>query len=427
MIFGPRNPIRRLFIGICTFEVPNTSFSFDNLIILLIIFSCGTMAMESCMVVEGGTLAHFLEQSNLYATYVFLFEMVAKVCRAAEQPSSGTHTASAHIQQQHHSPPLTTLTAHTTLTPLTPLPFPSLSSLSTQMLAYGILFTPNAYLKSGWHQLDFVIVTSSVAALFSDAFPVLRTMRVLRVLRPLRLIARFGNLRIIVDLFIRTLPSVVHVIMVCALIMIVFAILGVQLFAGRFAYCISPDPTIAAQMTHEGCTDAGGDWTNPEIGSFDNIGAALLILFETSTMEGWPDVMWACIDASETGHAPIKNYSMASGFYMLLWVLLGGMFLINVFVGVIVETFSEIKKQEDGYAKAAALYTTTTRSTGSCRRDRRCRTSSRTSRTSTRGTRRSSPPSSHASSRRRGRSSPRLPGNDPSPARGTGLPTHDSV
>ena len=81
MIFGPRNPIRRLFIGICTFEVPNTSFSFDNLIILLIIFSCGTMAMESCMVVEGGTLAHFLEQSNLYATYVFLFEMVAKVCR----------------------------------------------------------------------------------------------------------------------------------------------------------------------------------------------------------------------------------------------------------------------------------------------------------------------------------------------------------
>ena len=76
-----------------------------------------------------------------------------------------------------------------------------------KVIAYGLLFTPNGYLKSGWHQLDALIVTSSVISLLSESLPAsFRAMRVLRVLRPLRLIARFGNLRLVVDLFIRTLP-----------------------------------------------------------------------------------------------------------------------------------------------------------------------------------------------------------------------------
>ena len=84
------------------------------------------------------------------------------------------------------------------------------------------------------------------------------------------------------------------------------------------------------------------------MGHFDNIGAALLLLFESATMEGWPDVMWATIDSySEPGHAPVRNYRMINGVYMLLWILLGGMFLINVFVGVIVESFDKIRKETD--------------------------------------------------------------------------------
>ncbi len=50
------------------------------------------------------------------------------------------------------------------------------------------------------------IVTASLLSLLG--FPAFRTLRLLRVLRPLRLISRFGNLRIVVDLFIKTLPQV---------------------------------------------------------------------------------------------------------------------------------------------------------------------------------------------------------------------------
>ena len=293
---SPTNPIRVVATGLIHFHIEGTGVSFDNLIVLLILFSSACMALEDCQLVPGSEMALFLEKANLYATYVFTAECLLKI------------------------------------------------------ITYGLLFTPNGYLRSGWHQLDALIVSSSVISLLSESLPAsFRAMRVLRVLRPLRLIARFGNLRLVVDLFIKTLPSVGNVIMVVILFCIVFGILGVQLFAGRLAFCAAPDEAVARLPNQSECEAAGGLWGNPEMGSFDSIGAALLLLFESATMEGWPDVMFATIDAyTDQGHAPVRDYAVANSLYMLMWLLLGSMFLMNVFVGVIVETFAEIKRQEDG-------------------------------------------------------------------------------
>ena len=99
------------------------------------------------------------------------------------------------------------------------------------MLSYGLLFTPNAYLRSGWHQLDATIVSASLLSLLAEGNSALSTLRLLRVLRPLRLIAKFGNLRVVVDLFIKTLPAVGNVMLVVLLFSVVFGILGVQVIA----------------------------------------------------------------------------------------------------------------------------------------------------------------------------------------------------
>ena len=45
-------------------------------------------------------------------------------------------------------------------------------------------FTKNAYIKNGWNVLDFVIVVSSIVALFmSSGVSVLRVLRALRAFR----------------------------------------------------------------------------------------------------------------------------------------------------------------------------------------------------------------------------------------------------
>ena len=275
-------------------------FSFEGAIVMWIVISCVAMTFESCTLDPSSELAINLEKINLLATAVFTVELVLKV------------------------------------------------------LAFGLLFTPNAYLKSGWHQLDATIVAASLLSLLAEDDGNLSTLRLLRVLRPLRLIAKFGNLRVVVDLLIKTIPACVNVMLVVGLFSVVFGILGVQLFAGTFASCRQIKLSEAGEVvaidaaSERLCVRAGGLWTNPALGSFDNIGASMLLLFESSTMEGWPDVMYYTIDATAPGRAPERNTSRAQGLFMVAWTVVGGMFLTNVFVGVIVDQFAYIKKVDDG-------------------------------------------------------------------------------
>ena len=76
--------------------------------------------------------------------------------------------------------------------------------------------------------------------------------------------------------------------------MTVFAILGVQLFSGRFATCVD-QPQL---LSRADCLGAGATWKNPRMGHFDDFASAMLMLFECATFEGWPDVMFAAIDAT---------------------------------------------------------------------------------------------------------------------------------
>eukprot|EP00322_Chrysochromulina_rotalis_P026742 CAMPEP_0115869128 /NCGR_PEP_ID=MMETSP0287-20121206/21651_1 /TAXON_ID=412157 /ORGANISM="Chrysochromulina rotalis, Strain UIO044" /LENGTH=1138 /DNA_ID=CAMNT_0003323809 /DNA_START=89 /DNA_END=3502 /DNA_ORIENTATION=- len=294
------NPLRRAARAIIDWKLNingeaglHSAVSFDNAIVFVILLSCGAMTLESCTLKPFSALASFLEHINIMATGVFTLELVLKV------------------------------------------------------LAHGLICTPNAYLKSGWHRLDATIVIASLLSLLGDS-PSLSTLRLLRVLRPLRLIAKFGNLRVVVDLFIKTLPAVANVMLVVCLFAIVFGILGVQLFAGTFSSCEYAQTDYSMFGSAHECIAAGGVWANPALGSFDNIGASMLLLFESSTMEGWPDVMYHTIDATYPGYTPRRNANRAQGLFVVAWVLVGGMFLLNVFVGVIVDEFARIKRLDDG-------------------------------------------------------------------------------
>lgn len=65
--------------------------------------------------------------------------------------------------------------------------------LLVQVLALGFVLHPGSYLRSIWNQLDFVIVTTSLASVFSNnnTLSIFRTLRLTRALRPLRMVSRF--------------------------------------------------------------------------------------------------------------------------------------------------------------------------------------------------------------------------------------------
>ena len=70
-----------------------------------------------------------------------------------------------------------------------------------------------------------------------------KILRLLRVLRPLRMISRNPDLKLMVSALMESVGSIMNVLVVIGIIYLIFAILGVNLFSGRFFYC-SIDPLI---------------------------------------------------------------------------------------------------------------------------------------------------------------------------------------
>lgn len=226
-----------------------------------------------------------------------------------------------------------------------------------KLVAFGAFAEPDGYFRSGWNVLDAIIVVSSVVSLFLadvEGLSVVRALRVARTLRPLRVIQRNPGLRQVVSSLFMAVPGVLSVAQVCAIVMVVYGRFLMQFLMGRMRSC--NDPSIE---TMEACvgtfTNEAGEvlprwWGNDDIGNFDNIGMACLTLFEMSTLEMWPDLMFRAMDTDPNAQGmPLKqgaNPWMA--VYIIGWIVLSAFFLLNLFVGVVLENFNAIRQKEDG-------------------------------------------------------------------------------
>lgn len=65
----------------------------------------------------------------------------------------------------------------------------------------------------------------------------IKSLRVLRVLRPLKTIKRVPKLKAVFDCVVNSLKNVVNILIVYILFQFIFAVIGVQLFNGKFFHC----------------------------------------------------------------------------------------------------------------------------------------------------------------------------------------------
>uniref|UniRef100_A0A0G4H9N8 Calcium-channel protein CCH1 n=1 Tax=Chromera velia CCMP2878 TaxID=1169474 RepID=A0A0G4H9N8_9ALVE len=233
-------------------------------------------------------------------------------------------------------------------------------------IAYGIFCGREAYFKSGWNWLDFIVVcaslvelvfTMSAASTSTDGFDsstlrALRTLRIVRALRPLRVIARSKGIRLVVDSLLASIPSLANVFFICLLFYLIFAILGMNFFKGTFysdQICDRADCEHLISMVNDeaDCELLGGQWVNREV-TFDNCAAALSALFQICTTEGWLGVMADGMDARGIGLQPKENVQPWMSLYFLAFMVVGNFFAINLFVGVIIDNFTQMRKEMSG-------------------------------------------------------------------------------
>lgn len=75
----------------------------------------------------------------------------------------------------------------------------------------------------------------------NENLKVLRSLRTLRALRPLRAISRWQGMRIVVNALMYAIPSIFNVLLVCLVFWLIFSIMGVQFFGGKFFKCVDGD------------------------------------------------------------------------------------------------------------------------------------------------------------------------------------------
>ncbi|XP_074551330.1 voltage-dependent T-type calcium channel subunit alpha-1H-like isoform X1 [Halichoeres trimaculatus] len=271
---------------------------FDHIILLFIFLNCITIALERPDIQPHSMERVFLSVSNYIFTVIFVGEMMIKV------------------------------------------------------VAMGLYFGKGVYLQSSWNVLDGVLVfVSLVDILVSIAsaggnriFGILRVLRLLRTLRPLRVISRAPGLKLVVETLITSLRPIGNIVLICCAFFIVFGILGVQLFKGKFFYCDGLDVSNITNKTQ--CLEAGHRWARRKY-NFDNLGQALMSLFVLSCKDGWVSIMYDGLDAVAVDQQPIRNNNPWMLLFFISFLLIVSFFVLNMFVGVVVENFHKCRQQQE--------------------------------------------------------------------------------
>ncbi|XP_027691607.1 sodium channel protein type 10 subunit alpha [Vombatus ursinus] len=276
---------------------------FESFIIFMILLSSGALAFEDVYLEKRRTLQAILEFSDLVFTYIFILEMLLK------------------------------------------------------WVAYGF----KTYFTNAWCWLDFLIVDVSMISLiantlgYSDLGPI-KSLRTLRALRPLRALSRFEGMRVVVDALVGAIPSIMNVLLVCLIFWLIFSIMGVNLFSGKFGKCInitlgdfSPvNVSIANNKTQ--CNEqnsSGLFWDTVKV-NFNNVGIGYLALLQVATFKGWMDIMYAAVDSRKQEEQPLWEANVYMYLYFVIFIIFGGFFTLNLFVGVIIDNFNQQKKKISG-------------------------------------------------------------------------------
>ncbi|XP_042527690.1 voltage-dependent T-type calcium channel subunit alpha-1G isoform X28 [Dipodomys spectabilis] len=291
-IFPPQSRFRLLCHRIITHKM------FDHVVLVIIFLNCITIAMERPKIDPHSAERIFLTLSNYIFTAVFLAEMTVKV------------------------------------------------------VALGWCFGEQAYLRSSWNVLDGLLVLISVidilVSMVSDSgtkiLGMLRVLRLLRTLRPLRVISRAQGLKLVVETLMSSLKPIGNIVVICCAFFIIFGILGVQLFKGKFFVCQGEDTRNITNKSD--CTEASYRWVRHKY-NFDNLGQALMSLFVLASKDGWVDIMYDGLDAVGVDQQPIMNHNPWMLLYFISFLLIVAFFVLNMFVGVVVENFHKCRQHQE--------------------------------------------------------------------------------
>lgn len=65
------------------------------------------------------------------------------------------------------------------------------------------------------------------------------------------------------------------------------------------------------------------------------------------TTEGWQEAMWRGVDAAGIDMQPKRDFNPYLALYFCAYMVIGSLFIMNLFVGVVIDNFNKIKEKDE--------------------------------------------------------------------------------
>jgi voltage-gated sodium channel len=182
--------------------------------------------------------------------------------------------------------------------------------LFTAEIALRIYAFRGRFFRDPWGLFDLGVV----AIAWMPATGPLSVLRALRVLRVLRLISVVPSMRLVVEAMLKALPGMGSIVLLMALIFYVFAVMATKLYGE-----LSPE-------------------------RFGSLGASLFTLFQMMTLESW----------AEANVRPILEHQPLAWMFFVPFILIATFVVLNLFIGVIVDSIQTLRAQREAPAIEAA-------------------------------------------------------------------------
>jgi len=212
-----------------------------------------------------------------------------------------------------------------------------ISTIFTVEVAFKLVaceFEPWFFFNSGWNKFDFALVVGGYLPLDFD----LKMLRLLRLLRVLKLVNKLPQLQVIITALMMGVGSIGYIGVILCIFFYFFAIIGMIFFGQN-------DP-----------------W------HFGTLHMTMLTLFRASTLEDWTDIMYintygckifgysdamngalnghgcGSDEALRLGNQPdsiIYKGSPVAGLFFLIFIMIGALVLLTLFVGVVTTSMEE--------------------------------------------------------------------------------------
>ncbi|XP_023245623.1 voltage-dependent calcium channel type A subunit alpha-1 [Copidosoma floridanum] len=235
---------------------------------------------------------------------------------------------------------------------------------SLKILALGFVLHRGSYLRNIWNIMDFFVVVTGFITAFPQGISLdmdLRTLRAIRVLRPLKLVSGIPSLQVVLKSIIKAMAPLLQIGLLVLFAIVIFAIIGLEFYSGtlhKTCYSIEnanlivkegeqPNPCntdneseapLGAHVCNSNISKCSDRWDGPNNGitSFDNIGFAMLTVFQCITMEGWTAILYWTNDA------------LGSSFnwvYFIPLIVIGSFFMLNLVLGVLSGEFAKEREK----------------------------------------------------------------------------------